>query len=261
MQGDREKSIDRRGIGLHHQAGRSGQADDADRHVAGSMPGCQRPARRERWRSQTDPASFAQPERGPGDEILLVDDHRESLAALQAVLEPLGERTGAAPSPASRRCAALLHKECRGDPARRAHGRDGRPADGPLSSARAPGTRHIPIIFMTAQSSELDQITRAYESGAVDYVVKPFDPEILRAKVACSCSFSRERAERVRESRARAAGGGDRRHAAAAPSARPASRGARDVDGRALPARASVSRRSVEIGMTRSSCRTAASVW
>src|SRR5579875_889226 len=134
--------------------------------------------------------------------ILLVDDHRENLAALRAVLEPLGEPVALAES-GEQALRALLRIECSVillDV--RMAGMDG------LQTARIirsrPGTRHIPIIFMTAQSSELDEITRAYESGAVDYVVKPFEPEILRAKVGVFVQLHRERVERVRESRARA---------------------------------------------------------
>jgi serine phosphatase RsbU (regulator of sigma subunit)/CheY-like chemotaxis protein/anti-sigma regulatory factor (Ser/Thr protein kinase) len=134
--------------------------------------------------------------------ILLVDDHRESLTALQAVLDPLGAPLALAES-GEQALRALLRIECSVillDV--RMAGMDG------LQTARIirsrPGTRHIPIIFMTAQSSELDEITLAYESGAVDYVVKPFEPEILRAKVGVFVELHRERAERVRESRARA---------------------------------------------------------
>jgi serine phosphatase RsbU (regulator of sigma subunit)/CheY-like chemotaxis protein/anti-sigma regulatory factor (Ser/Thr protein kinase) len=134
--------------------------------------------------------------------ILLVDDHRESLTALRAVLEPLGEPLVLAES-GEQALRALLHIECSLillDV--RMAGMDG------LQTARIirsrPGTRHIPIIFMTAGSSELEEITRAYESGAVDYVVKPFEPEILRAKVGVFVALHHERSERVRESRARA---------------------------------------------------------
>ena len=45
-------------------------------------------------------------------------------------------------------------------------------------------TSTIPIIFLTALSKEDQHVFRGYEVGAVDYVFKPFDPEILRAKVA-----------------------------------------------------------------------------
>src|SRR5947207_8230165 len=43
---------------------------------------------------------------------------------------------------------------------------------------------HIPLIFLTAISRELHQQLRGYEVGAVDYIAKPFDPWVLRSKVA-----------------------------------------------------------------------------
>jgi len=44
-------------------------------------------------------------------------------------------------------------------------------------------TRDIPIIFVTAISKEDNQIFKGYETGAVDYLFKPLDPEILKSKV------------------------------------------------------------------------------
>ncbi len=44
-------------------------------------------------------------------------------------------------------------------------------------------TRHIPIIFVTAISKEQQHIFSGYEAGAVDYLFKPVDPFIIRAKV------------------------------------------------------------------------------
>jgi serine phosphatase RsbU (regulator of sigma subunit)/DNA-binding response OmpR family regulator/anti-sigma regulatory factor (Ser/Thr protein kinase) len=134
--------------------------------------------------------------------VLLVDDHKENLAALRAVLEPLGERLVSAES-GEQALRALLREDIAVillDV--RMAGLDG------LQTARIirarPRTRHIPIIFLTAQVSEVEEIALAYASGAVDYVIKPFEPEILRAKVSVFVELSRERAERVRQSRARA---------------------------------------------------------
>ncbi|MDB5231952.1 MAG: response regulator [Chitinophagaceae bacterium] len=43
--------------------------------------------------------------------------------------------------------------------------------------------RHIPIIFITANNYDDDFIFRGYQMGAVDYIYKPINPELLRAKV------------------------------------------------------------------------------
>ncbi|MDX6497642.1 MAG: hypothetical protein QOG23_902 [Blastocatellia bacterium] len=42
----------------------------------------------------------------------------------------------------------------------------------------------IPIIFLTANSTGVSHLSRGYSLGAVDYIVKPVDPDILRSKVA-----------------------------------------------------------------------------
>lgn len=44
--------------------------------------------------------------------------------------------------------------------------------------------RHIPIIFITANNFGEENIFRGYKSGAVDYIYKPINPDLLRAKVA-----------------------------------------------------------------------------
>jgi len=43
---------------------------------------------------------------------------------------------------------------------------------------------NIPIIFLTAINKEDKHINRGYESGAIDFVTKPYDPVFLQAKVA-----------------------------------------------------------------------------
>jgi signal transduction histidine kinase len=44
--------------------------------------------------------------------------------------------------------------------------------------------KHIPIIFITAHSYDEDYIFKGYRMGGVDYIYKPINPELLRAKVA-----------------------------------------------------------------------------
>ncbi|GMT44802.1 MAG: hypothetical protein IEMM0006_0634 [bacterium] len=45
-------------------------------------------------------------------------------------------------------------------------------------------TRHIPIIFVTAISKQRKHIFKGYETGAVDYLYKPLDLEILKSKIS-----------------------------------------------------------------------------
>ena len=45
-------------------------------------------------------------------------------------------------------------------------------------------TRHVPIIFLTAADRDAHLALRGYAAGAVDYLTKPFDPWVLRAKVS-----------------------------------------------------------------------------
>ncbi len=44
--------------------------------------------------------------------------------------------------------------------------------------------RHIPIIFITAHDSNIENVYRGYKMGAVDYISKPIDKELLKARVS-----------------------------------------------------------------------------
>ena len=52
------------------------------------------------------------------------------------------------------------------------------------SIRRVENLKHIPIIFLTASMDTSVQIFKGYQTGAVDYMIKPLSPEILKAKVA-----------------------------------------------------------------------------
>jgi serine phosphatase RsbU (regulator of sigma subunit)/CheY-like chemotaxis protein/anti-sigma regulatory factor (Ser/Thr protein kinase) len=138
----------------------------------------------------------------PRANVLLVDDHAENLTALSAVLEPLGENLVLA-----RSGAEALHHLLHEDFALillDVH----MPGLGGFETARyvtgRERTRHIPIIFLTAFAADIEEVFRGYAAGAVDYVTKPFEPEVLRSKVAVFVALHRERAQRLRAMAAQA---------------------------------------------------------
>ncbi|MGE0172579.1 MAG: response regulator [Oligoflexales bacterium] len=53
--------------------------------------------------------------------------------------------------------------------------------------------KDIPIIFLTAMSSEFSDILRGYEVGGVDYLQKPLAPEVVKAKVAVFAELFRQK--------------------------------------------------------------------
>jgi len=54
-------------------------------------------------------------------------------------------------------------------------------------------SQHLPIIFVSAHYKDGTDMKTGYESGAVDYLIKPFDPMVLRAKVAVFAELYRQR--------------------------------------------------------------------
>ncbi|MDP9200657.1 MAG: ATP-binding protein [Gemmatimonadota bacterium] len=114
--------------------------------------------------------------------ILLVDDRAENLLALEAILEPLGQlliRANSGPE-ALRRvldtelAAILLDVQM--------PGMNGFEVAETIKSRER--SRTIPIIFLSAISKEDAYVFKGYSMGAVDYVFKPFNPDVLRSKVA-----------------------------------------------------------------------------
>src|SRR3954462_11326611 len=114
--------------------------------------------------------------------ILIVDDDRTTLAAMEAALSSLGARlvTASSGEEALRRVeedefAAILMDV-------RMPGIDG------FTTAKMirerPRTKYTPVIFLTAGKEDLVSEFRGYQAGAVDYIVKPVIPEILRSKLA-----------------------------------------------------------------------------
>jgi CheY-like chemotaxis protein len=65
--------------------------------------------------------------------------------------------------------------------------------------------KHVPIIFLTANMNTSEYIFKGYQSGAVDYMIKPLSPEILQAKVKVFTElYKRNRELRIKEEEANA---------------------------------------------------------
>jgi CheY-like chemotaxis protein/anti-sigma regulatory factor (Ser/Thr protein kinase) len=117
-----------------------------------------------------------------GAAVLIVDDRPENLESLEVFLEPLGARIVTAGS--GRDALRLLTTE---EFAVILLDVQMPEMDGFETAAfirSRTETRSIPIIFLTGISASPENVFRGYEAGAVDYIVKPVDPEILRSKVA-----------------------------------------------------------------------------
>jgi len=122
--------------------------------------------------------------------ILLVDDREENLVALEAILEPLGENLIRANSGEDALRELLLHEIAVILLDVQMPTLDGFQTAGLIKKREK--TRSIPIIFLTAISKDEAQIFRGYAAGAVDYVFKPFDPDMLRSKVSVFVDLHRK---------------------------------------------------------------------
>lgn len=113
--------------------------------------------------------------------LLLVDDRPENLLALEAVLLPLGHELHQASSAEDALRLALAHEFAVILLDVQMPGIDGFETARLLKERKSSSV--TPIIFLTASNTDpRDQFT-GYAAGAVDYIAKPFDPEVIRAKV------------------------------------------------------------------------------
>ncbi|MEQ4304800.1 response regulator [Plantactinospora sp. B6F1] len=113
---------------------------------------------------------------------LLVDDRRENLMALEAILQGLPVQSVAVESG-----EAALKQLLVEDFAVILLDAQMPEMDGFETAShikRRERTRHVPIIFLTAADRDAQLALRGYAVGAVDYLTKPFDPWVLRAKVS-----------------------------------------------------------------------------
>jgi signal transduction histidine kinase/DNA-binding response OmpR family regulator len=130
-------------------------------------------------------------------QLLLVDDRTENLVALETILDnPEYQLTSVRSGDQAlklllRHDYALILMDVQ------MPGLDG------FETARLirgnPRTATIPIIFITAINKDERYVMRGYETGAVDYLFKPYDPDILRSKVAVFANLHRAKLELLRQ--------------------------------------------------------------
>ena len=122
--------------------------------------------------------------------ILLVDDMEDNLIALEAVLGSLNEplvraRSGEEAMKALlRQHFALVLLDVR------MPGMDG--FETAANIKRLDQTKDVPIIFLTGAEDDSGYAFRGYATGAADYLTKPFDPWVLRAKVTVFLDLHRK---------------------------------------------------------------------
>src|SRR4051812_8344093 len=123
--------------------------------------------------------------------VLLVDDRPENLFALQAILEPLGEKLVLAQSG-----EAALTRLLEDDFALvlldvQMPGMDGLETSRRMKQrAKSAG---ILVIFLTATNPDDRLVLEGYQTGAADYLFKPLIPEVVQSKVRVFCSLYRSR--------------------------------------------------------------------
>ncbi|MBI3731745.1 MAG: response regulator [Burkholderiales bacterium] len=124
--------------------------------------------------------------------ILLVDDRRENLVALAALLETRSDLDIVLANSGEEALRQLLIRDF-GLVLLDVQMPDMDGFEAATLIRANPKTRQVPIIFVTALMHDADFEFRGYESGAVDYLVKPLEPFILHAKVEVFVNLYRQR--------------------------------------------------------------------
>ncbi|MEV7138390.1 response regulator [Streptomyces tauricus] len=122
--------------------------------------------------------------------ILLVDDMEDNLIALEAVLGSLNEPLVRARSGEEAMKALLRQRFAVVLLDIRMPGMDG--FETAANIKRLDQTKDVPIIFLTGTDSDAGYAFRGYATGAADYLTKPFDPWVLRAKVTVFLDLHRK---------------------------------------------------------------------
>jgi response regulator RpfG family c-di-GMP phosphodiesterase len=136
--------------------------------------------------------------------VLIVDDKRANLLALAAVLEADYELLLA--NSGAEAIAQVIERRDVDVILMDVHMPDMDGFEAASRIKKMQSARDIPIIFVTAVYQDDPYVKKGYQSGGIDYFSKPFDPEILKMKVAAYAAFRlkadllKEREQHIRES-------------------------------------------------------------
>src|SRR5258706_8953229 len=133
----------------------------------------------------------------PGAKILVVDDEPKSLYALQELLSSLEQNLMVAQSGEEALKLALKNDFAVILLDVRMPGMDGFETAKLIRGRER--SKETPIIFLTAQADEMTSMFKGYAVGAVDYLMKPVVPDVLKSKVAIFVELHKK-SERLRES-------------------------------------------------------------
>ena len=123
--------------------------------------------------------------------ILAVDDTPANLVALERVLGSIEARIIRASSGEEALALCLRHRFALAILDVQMPGMDGYELAEILLGD--PATSRTPIIFMTAAFFDERHIFKGYVTGAVDYIIKPYNPEMLQAKVRVFLELAQQR--------------------------------------------------------------------
>jgi PAS domain S-box-containing protein len=140
----------------------------------------------------------------PAARILIVDDRPENLLVLRETLSPLDVEVMEATSGDGALRLLLKHDFALILLDVNMPGMDGFVTADFIK--RLEKTRHIPIIFISGEKRDAAHVLSGYETGAVDYMVKPFNSDVLFSKASVFVQlFEKDRALRFSEERFRSA--------------------------------------------------------
>src|SRR5215207_3110523 len=145
---------------------------------------------------------FEQSDKTSGDapvNVLLVDDRPENLLVMETILADLNQNLVCAISAREALKFLLLEEVALILLDVQMPGLDGFELAELIRERER--TQHTPIIFMSATSVDEQYVFKGYALGAVDYITKPFNPEILKSKVLSFTKLFRQKEEIKRQAR------------------------------------------------------------